>query len=233
MNADRCDTPGRPYLVGKSKEKMEAFVFQPDCKLWACPYCAEQNKRLWAVIALNGTNKLLDAGKRMSFITLTTRGGKGRTRESSLEAIAKGFPIVRRKAKYHMGEFEYFMIPEQHKNGIVHAHLIATNTLKKRFWKDASYHAGLGYIADVQDMDNAGMVPWYVSKYMGKEVHKLVWPKGFRRVRVSRGWPKLPEREQDESMEYSVFQNWLAAEWELMMLEDYGYTIDIKCDVGT
>lgn len=164
----------------------------------------------------------------MDFITLTARGGKGRTRAASLEAFATGFPLLTRRAKYYMGYFEYLAIPEQHKNGIVHYHLIATNTLAQRFWKDNAYEVGLGFMSHVKRIKQAGYAAKYVSKYVGKEFTTAKWPKNYRRVRASRNWPKASLPEIETGWTYEVYRDLGTLNWYMAMLRDAGYTITEK-----
>jgi hypothetical protein len=51
----------------------------------------------------------------------------------------------------------------------------------------------MGYQADVQTIENAGLAVWYVTKYLTKTLQFSNFGKGFHRVRTSGGFPKLPE----------------------------------------
>lgn len=168
------------------------------------------------------------AGFPMSFITVTARGGKGRTRERSIEAFREAWPKLRKRVKYHGGEFEYILVPEQHKNGVVHFHLLATNTLSQRNWKDYAYQAGLGYMAKVKAVGDAGRGAYYVSKYLGKEFAGVVWPKGYRRARASKGWPRLTQDMPPGEWAYNPYRDKGKLYWEIAMLQDYGYTVRIS-----
>jgi len=131
-----------------------------------------------------------------------------------------------------MGEFHYILIPEQHKNGVLHIHMIATNTLTQKWWKDNAYKSGFGYMSKIKPMNSAGNVPYYISKYIGKDSHEQVWPKHFRRVRKSGKWPLLPEIEVPNPYDYEVYKTLHAARWEVLILLDIGYDVGIHCEIG-
>lgn len=227
-----CETPNRPFVVGRDESSRSAFVFKPDCGLWSCEHCAQTKADMWKLTAYYGATKFISEGKSVAFITLTSRGGKGRTREASIAALSKAWPRLRDYARYWQDEIEYLMIPEQHKSGVVHAHLIATNVLTKRWWKDFGHRAGFGYMNDMKPMSEAGYVPSYVAKYLGKDVHRIQWPKGFRRVRASQGWPRVSELAAPEGYEYEVFRDRGAVAWEIYLLRDIGYDVRVSASTG-
>lgn len=207
---------------------MKALVFMPNCGLWRCPYCAEIKRQDWMLTAWSGSQKLAAMGHKLQFVTLTTRGGTGRSRERAFYALRAGWPKLRKKAKYHVEGFAYIMIPEQHKNGIVHAHLIALGDLPKRWWKDNAYKAGLGYMADAQVMDDPVEAAGYVSKYLGKQLQGFQWPQGFRRIRMTSNWPRLAPQIPDERYDYEVFKSKGALWWSIYFLRDSGYTVTVS-----
>lgn len=164
----------------------------------------------------------------MSFITLTSRGGENRTRDHALESFKRAWPKLRKRATYANGGFEYLAIPEQHKNGIVHFHLVAVCGLKKRFWKDNAFETGLGYMADVVALSDSGYVPSYVAKYLGKQFCRMVWPENFRRARASKNWPELIEPNAPLNYVWEVFRSPAALQWEIYLLRDSGYTVSVS-----
>lgn len=220
-----CQAPGRPYIVGRNPETKQAIIFRPPCDSWACPYCAEVKSKSWQLNAFKGVTDFQNQGVRLSFVTLTSRGGKGRTRDRSIDSFRLAFPKLARRVKYQQGDFEYIAIPEQHKNGIVHLHMIATGALSLRWWKDNAFYCGLGYIAHVRDVEHGGAAARYVSKYVGKDFIGVQWPKGYRRVRASQNWPRLEQIGLPEQWDYEVFRDWGALNWEAHYLEDLGYLV--------
>jgi hypothetical protein len=211
---------------------LKAIVFMPDCGKWGCSYCAQQMAFRWQLNAFKGATAYLAQGIPMAFITLTSRGGAGRSVDTALQTFAVGWPRLRKKALYANGQFEYVLIPEQHKNGILHCHLIATNQLTQRWWKDNAFKSGMGYMSKVLALSDSGLVPQYVAKYLGKDFVRVQWPKGFRRVRTSKNWPKLPEVSFPLPYEYEVFRDTGAVWWEIHLLRDLGYDVTISDSAG-
>lgn len=230
---DHCPVINRPYLIGKNNSTKTAYAFRPGCGKWDCEYCRENNRSEWVFIAMSGAVDLQLQGKQLAFITVTARGGRGRTQARSIAQFAVGWPKLARRAKYHNGgEFEYLLIPELHKNGVVHYHLVGTDHLSKRWWKDNAFACGLGYMADRQSVSDVAGVVFYVAKYITKTFGLGgEWPDGLRRVRTSRNWPRHTI-EKPPDWEYQVFQDRGALYWEIHLLEDYGYTVTTTDEVS-
>jgi len=91
------------------------------------------------------------------------------------------------------GKWEYcaFVEGQPERGHMPHFHIISTRKCPKRI-KDVAVWNGFGHQAK-QERVNSGKAAAYVSKYASKQ--SPVTPAGFRRVRASRGWASLPERE--------------------------------------
>jgi len=62
----------------------------------------------------------------------------------------------------------------------------------------ACHECGLGWQYDFSELQSVEGASRYVAKYLFKEsIFAEVWPKGWRRVRYSQNWPKLPEIKTD------------------------------------
>jgi len=72
---------------------------------------------------------------------------------------------------------------------IPHFHVISLQKAPTRL-KDMAVAAGFGFQAKEVAI-NGRMAASYVSKYTSKQGRQM--PKGFRRVRISQAWPRLPE----------------------------------------
>jgi hypothetical protein len=88
---------------------------------------------------------------------------------------------------------QYLYIPEHREGFNFHVHLITTATLPTRWYKDNAAKTGLGYQAKASRIDHAAECGGYVAKYLGKALSNMVYPKYFRRVNTSRGWPRPPD----------------------------------------
>jgi len=72
------------------------------------------------------------------------------------------------------------------------------NTLQTRSLELACNQCGLGWQYDLSELESIEGASRYVAKYLFKDtVFSTVWPKGWRRVRYSQNWPKLPELKTD------------------------------------
>lgn len=224
----QCSNSKRPYVVGWNDETHEAIVFRPRCNNWTCEACAEENSRIWQLHAFRGTSVLQAEGYQVDFITLTVRSGGVRTLERSIATFRKAWPKLSRRAKYHNPAWYYIFIPEQHDDGTMHAHMIATNVKSEHWWHDNAHASGLGFEAKVKTIENASGAAWYVSKYTGKDFVIDIWPKNFRRIRCSRNWPKLELDNLPDEWKYKAFLDKGKAWWEMHMLHDLGYEVAVK-----
>jgi hypothetical protein len=217
-----CSTPNRPYVLAINRKQETVLVYQPRCKRWDCPYCAKRNVGIWQYVGVYGTEKLQE-NHAVTFITITCRGYH--TPAETLAALGN-WPKLRKRIAYTHGETEYVLMPERHKNGRVHAHgIIATERpIKKRWLKDNAYAAGFGYMATADRVKNPMAVIGYVSKYMSKQLEFANWPKGFRRVRKSQGWP-MPPKSEVPGWEYEAYTTLGDTSWNCHLWEDMGFQI--------
>src|SRR6185295_16386494 len=69
-------------------------------------------------------------------------------------------------------------------------------TLQTESLEKACVRAGLGWQYDLSALESVEGASRYVAKYLFKEtIFSTKWPKGWKRVRYSQNWPKLPEIE--------------------------------------
>lgn len=62
----------------------------------------------------------------------------------------------------------------------------------------ACVECGLGWQYDFSELQSVEGASRYVAKYLFKaSIFEEIWPKGWRRVRYSQNWPKLPEIKTD------------------------------------
>jgi len=67
-------------------------------------------------------------------------------------------------------------------------------TLQTAYLEKACVRAGLGWQYDLSKLESVEGASRYVAKYLFKEsIFSTKWPKGWKRVRYSQNWPKLPE----------------------------------------
>lgn len=184
LHALRCETPNRPLLRALSEDRKLVLYFRPRCKSWNCPACAETNKRLWTARIYEGTSYLLQMGASISFTTLTTH--EKLSSAQSVKLFSQQWRKLHMRARRATGSAirEYVLIPEKHKSGKLHAHMLDTFSLDTRWWKDNARACGMGFMAESEFAKTPGGAANYASKYLGKQLNER-WIKNFRRVRKS------------------------------------------------
>lgn len=183
-----CKNAG--LLLGWDNAQKRVLVTRGDCKQWDCPECAAKQRDRWVLRAQMGTREYLANGLRIDFVTLTSHEALktfGATDYVWRQAWPKLYAVLKRRAEI----LEYFIVPEKHKDGRMHVHALWTANVTKKWLKDNARKRGLGYQAEVKHVTDAQQASRYVTKYIGKSLGDDV-PDGFRRVRVSQGWPEIP-----------------------------------------
>lgn len=176
------------WLVNLDDAKI-ASVARSRCGMWSCPYCAEQNRRIWRARIIKAIN---DRDTAWSFFHVTS-SPYARGLELSLGRMSAGWNRLNLALKREYGKFDWVRVYEQHKDGTVHLHAVGATLIDQKFLKDKSWHCKLGYIAQSGIMK--GVRPaFYATKYMTKQEDD--WPKGTRRIGSSHHFPNL-EREQE------------------------------------
>ena len=187
-----CHTPNRPWMVAQNANTKMAIFFQPTCKLWSCPYCARINANRWILRGYIGAQTLLDAGYDTDFVTVTSH--EKLSPAQTFRVFPLAWPKLYRRYKRACPAADpksFIAVPERHRDGRLHSHLVITGRLGERWWKDNARECGLGYQAKEKEVETIG-VGGYIAKYLGKTLAEK-WPKNKRRVNTSRNWPALPE----------------------------------------
>jgi len=225
LQKTECISRGRPMMKATHHEGKRAVIFRPRCKLWSCPTCATINANRWVAVALNGSNVLIGQGAVLDFFTITSH------ERLSPEATVRVFPAswnkLRMRLEYAGNGPEWFVVPEQHKDGRLHLHGIVSARLGKRWWKDNARAVGMGYMSDAQEVKSVGGVAGYVSKYLTKTLQFSNWGKGFRRVRSTQGWPKLPDLPEPDGWNFSLLARDAVLQDEINRLLDANYIVAI------
>lgn len=156
------------------------------CGSWSCPKCSKDNARLWAWRAM----LQLDADPRpCRFWTLTMPGGMRSVRDA-FDCIPRLWDSFRKEIQRSSGKWTYlaFVEGQAQRDGMPHFHILTFTVAPYRL-KDFAAHIGFGYMAkDLPVVSKAAAN--YVAKYASKGDGAM--PRGFRRVRSSKDWYKLP-----------------------------------------
>lgn len=197
-----CHTPKRPYLSGVSVEYEIIMLTKPACKLWACPACAARNARRWIARIINGCNKM-DTVNGWHMFTLTAHE-KWRGRDRSVKNLRQGWKKLYNRMRRKFGIQHYAKVWEMHKDNTFHLHGLIDCVIPTKWLKDNARQCGMGYQVEIHAVDNAGQVAGYIAKYFLKSEFEQnegeAFPKGLRRIEVSRSWlPLKPIAQNDFS----------------------------------
>lgn len=192
-------------VIGHDWETSTTIFLDTQCRCYDCPTCVEQIKRLHQARIIYGTKEYEDwRGLRWSFVTLTSHE-KCQTFETSLALFQVALPKWRKRMKRRYGNYDYVLVFETHKSGSVHVHMLINCAVSKKWVRRHARAVGLGYMADVQKLHAAAAAGKYCSKYISKSLGENRFPKRFKRVRYSHGWPELPKKQ-------SNIRDWIAVE---------------------
>jgi len=228
-NEIQCDNYA-PHVFYINKQG-KGIIVQGCCNDWLCKRCGhiraneEYHKLIFGAMALE------HEGHKLYFLTLTCRG-----REMSLSESEKNYykwtskllNSMRMKCNRKGKHWAYAQVTERQKRGHPHSHLIisyvpddvvetiknrkgqSTRHLVSKWLRRACVRVGLGEQYDITEIKSGKAVASYISKYLYKEAITTKWPKGWRRVRYSRSWPREIENEKpDESFPIMTELDWL------------------------
>ncbi len=224
LTASDCQTPNRPLMVAKHAGIGQAIIFRPNCKQWKCEYCSRQRSGWFAVLAAYGHEELTAKGDEIMFWTITSHA-KIRTLDRGIFVWRSAWPKLRKRLQRVAKNVSYFYIPEQHKDGSYHVHLLTSGKVTERWCKDNSAKTGLGYMSEYEPVRTAHKAAWYASKYLTKESHLLDWPKFFRRVNTSRNWPRPDPLEKNEHWAVMLLNKTYSVEAHKTVLEAQGMAV--------
>ena len=219
---DGCPNTQGITIFGVNDNRKTAVLFNPSCKSWNCPHCSQEKAEQWAWVGMTGAYQLLERGE-MVFCTVTSRPHA--SVNQSLYFFKQNWPKLRKRIRQkNGGAFEYMLIPEQHKTGKLHAHFVANVYIRQKWLKDNAMACGFGYMAKVDSVEYAQGVAAYMTKYMAKSIAFTDWPKNFRRVRKSQGWPTPEPGQKEQGWNWTSRQAVL--DDELVALVGAGYTVN-------
>lgn len=131
----------------------------------------------------------MSEGRNLSFVTLTSHASV-RALAGGIRVWRSAWPKLSARWRRATERLQYVYTSEGGKSGHFHVHLITTATLPSRWYKDNAASTGLGYQAKAVPIASATECGGYLGKYLGKALAVNGWPKNWRRVNSSRGWPK-------------------------------------------
>jgi hypothetical protein len=197
LNGAACLAVGRPWLKAVDPWLRQVFYYRPRCNSWYCPACGFYNRDRWSARVGWGIAVLAAEGvDNFNFVTVTLPGYLGV--DGTLKRWRKCWPKLSTRIRREVGEkWHYVYVHEQHKDGRLHVHMVSSAQMLTRWYKDNCATSGFGFIADVRPVEDEAEAARYISKYLTKTLNGgSPWPRGWRRISTSRGWPLLPESGQ-------------------------------------
>jgi len=175
-----CPTPHRMFNANGD-------VVAVACDRWKCDVCRQTLAYRWGTRVRYGI--ALHGGP--SYHWTLTLPGKIKTSSFAFLVLPGLWDNLRKGLQRSVGTWDYaaFVEIHPHRVGIAHFHIVTFTKSPQRI-KDLAHHAGFGYMA-TEDLIEGWKAAYYVSKYTSKQGTEM--PKGFRRVRLSQGWPCLPD----------------------------------------
>lgn len=197
-----CPRKNTPTGIGVNPLSGIAIVHKMGCKSWACPYCSMKRKGFLVVKAYMGIESYKQAGVTDWFFGTLTMHRKWR-KEASVTNFRRNWnKFYQRMKRATNGNLYYILLPEKHKDGSLHVHIISTCQKETKWWKDNGAKCGMGFKNENEPLVSTVKAAYYVTKYVGKSLGVSAWPTDLRRVRFSVRWPKpIP----DETLAWNCF----------------------------
>jgi len=223
-----------PYLCYKNEQTGIWNVAQGCCNHWDCPRCGILRAKEEYAKMVNGAETIEGQGRQMYFWTLTCRGkemSKSEAERGYLGWTNALLNVARNRANRAGDYWAYVAVTERQRRGHPHSHMITTylppdhfpfakgdrlpngrrarrDCIWSEWFRAANFKAGLGAECDISAVQSAAAVSRYVAKYLFKQTTLDVWPKGWKRVRYSQNWPKLPEVSNPTAFPVITFYDW-------------------------
>lgn len=200
-----CVSKKRPFLSGVSAKEKRIVLISPTCKMWNCPACSARNARQWIARIINGCNKMDTADGWFMFTLTAHEKWRG---DASVKNLRQGWKKLYNRIRRKFGTNHYVKVWEKHKDGTFHLHGLVDACLGDRWLRDNARSCGMGYEVEISKVENAGQVAGYIAKYFLKSEFEVSqteqFPKGLRRIEVSRSWLKLPDLNEGEVWSWTL-----------------------------
>lgn len=213
-------------------------LIQGCCNDWLCPRCGHLRAREEFGRIVAGAKSLADAGHPLYFWTLTCRGRDLPLDEAMvhyLEWTNKLLDACRIQCRRSGGHWTYCQVTERQQRQHPHSHLISTflpsdailthesrrrangdeyqaEIYQSAWFSERNRAAGLGPQHKIEPVLNPVGLAAYVAKYLFKDCMTTLWPKGWKRIRYSRSWPKLPDIASPEAFPIVHAADWKRVE---------------------
>jgi hypothetical protein len=187
-----------PRLVGFTRGGDAKLI---PCGMWSCTGCARRLARKWARRAYLHIEAKSETGASFYFYTLTLGSAYRYDVERGFRSLPTLWGALRKDISRKKGNFEYlaFVEGQPERRGMPHFHILMDceppaernkgGKITKHALHNYAVKRGFGYETDLS-LVGSKLASFYVCKYASKQ-HEAI-PSGFRRVRCSQTWTKLP-----------------------------------------
>lgn len=227
---EECPALGRPVMLALNKRVGVALAFRPTCKRWSCPVCSQANARYWRYVLTHGAEEIMSSGGNLFFVTITSHEALT-SQETTRRVFSDAWPKLRKRVVRKTQELAFICVPEAHKNGRLHVHMLWNKAVDRAWLKDNARACGLGYMVDIRPVSSVKGVSRYASKYLTKQAGLVHWPKHFRRIRHSQDWPMPDQQAPLNDWHFQVVKHGHLARAHMHSLAALGYHV-IDTDAG-
>ena len=212
-------------------------ISQGCCNHWDCPRCGQIRARQEYARIVFGIHALAEAGYSLYFQTITCRGRDISHAEADASYLLwtnRLLDSYRARVKTKGGHWAYVQVTERQRRGHPHSHFLTTfetsdlavgtvtkwyrkaglliaedvEALRSDWLSRAVVRSGLGEQYDISRVRSEAAASRYVAKYLFKQsAFDSNWPLGWKRVRYSQSFPKLPELKTDAFV-LRRFEDW-------------------------
>lgn len=221
FRAQKCAN-GAPFIAYRRASTGKWHVAQGSCNSWLCPRCGQIRAKKEYGRMVHGAREL-SGSHTLYLFTITTKGAGlsvATAHESYYEWTNRLLTALRTDARRRGAAWHYAAVTEHQKRGHPHSHLITSyrpkdvrmgwfykwrtgkhgkykeyyETLRSAYLLARLKSAGLGEVYDYNEVLETEAASRYIAKYLFKSsMFTDEFPKNWKRIRYSRGWPKLPE----------------------------------------
>lgn len=224
------------------------YLVQANCNSWLCPRCGilragEEYGRM-----VEGSKALWEQGHKLYFHTYTCRGKEVSIQEADKNYMLwtnRLLTTLRKDSTKRKHYWSYVQVTERQKRGHAHSHCISTycpsdvvpyvkgeklpndrkakhDCLWSEYLRARCVDAGLGVECDLSEIRNPVAVAVYTAKYLFKDAQVTEFAKGWRRIRYSQSFPKLPTIQGKEAFAVVKHKDW-------QKIENLG--VSVRCKV--
>lgn len=212
-----------------------AHLVEGCCNDWTCGRCGLKRAKAEYGRMVEGARRLHAEGNTLHFLTLTCRGADmplSTAERDYMKWTNRILSTMRADWKKRGGVWAYVQVTERQKRQHPHSHMITTfrpkdaatarkgdilahgqparhDCLNSAWLVKACQRAGLGRMTDISEISSPVAVAVYVAKYLFKDAMQTEWPKGWKRIRYSQSWPKLPEHKHSIAFPVMRPDDWL------------------------